>query len=245
MEQYLSKFKEDKIAREFLRILKRKMFYFSEPMEFEKILNGELKYPGYFVDMSFRVPLESKNIPRIVKLLEKSIKSDPKTLSSYEFLALEHLYSLRDYPAALIGATLLIQKAPASPMGYSIRACALWEMGMRQEALNSAHMALERNPYDLETLRFMVKKLQTSGDIENLLYYYYRLILASPFDPQLFLMRAKLYVEIGEIDGAINDMNKAERLAKGDIRMGRAIQQLKGIVAKMKKDGKTKSTSSE
>jgi Tfp pilus assembly protein PilF len=243
--QYLSKFKEDKIAKEFLEIIQKKILYFSQPMEFEKILNGDLKYPGYFTDMAFKVLSTDKNNSRIEMLLEKSIKLEPENLLAYKNLAFQRFHSLRNYTATLNDAAIIIQKDPSSPLGYFVRACALEKMGMRKEAFDSIYMALEKNPYDLDATSLLLQKFCDADDIENALYCLHRLIHIEPSNLRFLMWRAKLYLGLGEWDSAINDMNKAKKLAKGDVRIGQSIQSLKEFMEKMKKEGRTRPFSSE
>jgi hypothetical protein len=162
--------------------------------------------PDWYDETDVRV--ESYEIQMMLKMAFRRLGIDPEdafalsTLSYYQYLAM-------DYDAALVTYKRYIELFPDEPAGYNNKALIYKRRAkyVEEEALYRVALALD--PEDVTALNNLAVCLSHQGRHDEALAIMAQLELLDPGDAYADLHRAKIHAEIGQVDLALDFLDRA------------------------------------
>jgi len=122
----------------------------------------------------------------------------------------------RDYAKAADLLGEYVKKYPHTPEAWGARALSLVALGRRDEALRDLEMGLSFNPKELS---LMMVKGKVLGEMERrpeAIATFTQVLAQEPANTEALKERAESFIQEGQVDKAILDLNRAVALAPTD-----------------------------
>ena len=147
------------------------------------------------------------------KLLNKAIEANPYNLEAYRNRGTLY-YNLGDFEKALKDFDYVLSYEEKDSQTLSAKGALLANMGKYNEAYQNLYEALKLNPSNVAALNSVAGLLYISGDFKKAKDIY-TISLNYKTSPEVYLMRAKCFAQLGDTEEADKDYAMAALLERG------------------------------
>ncbi len=157
--------------------------------------------------------LKTEKYTKAEKYLNKAIEANPYNLDAYKNRGSLY-YTQGNYEKALSDFNYVLNYEKHNANVLAAKGAALASMGKYTDAYNTLYESLKLNPSNVSALNSVASLLFITGDFEKAKQIY-TISLEYSTTPEAYLMRAKCYEQLGQINEAEHDYALAKLLKLG------------------------------
>jgi tetratricopeptide (TPR) repeat protein len=218
---HVASYPGDDKAKLFASVLEKRMLLLVGAFDYEKVLQDELKWPGYFLDMALNVRTHGVGRAYYDKFLEKNIKVEPANMEPRIIRCNDNVFSSRDYVSAKNDIEKIKIDENTLPWIFVLNGLILKGLGKHNEALSAFEEALKRNPFEVEAIERIGNMYLEHGKYKDCLPYVAQLIDIEPWRWKRHTDQSKLFLILQDFPAAKKALQNAKKVAmqeNGDIR---------------------------
>jgi serine/threonine-protein kinase len=117
--------------------------------------------------------------------------------------------------AAILTLGQLLRESPEEARAYGLRALCFHRMKMRENAIEDARRAVKLDPNDARAARVLGEAALAESQFSEAVTHLTRSISGDPTQVELYLMRAKAWIELIAWTEGLRDLDEAERRRPG------------------------------